>query len=113
MPPVEEAKTIFQRLGYTVSGEGTELRAERKWRTVYVTAVDGDAATSGLEVAADGGRPEERLRCFVTWKESTAELREYLSRRRPGYEWAIIGVEGSDDDPEYEVVRGEADPVPA
>jgi hypothetical protein len=108
MPPVEEAKTIFSRLGYVVSGEGTELRAERKWRTVHVTAVDGDTATSGRCPIADGGHTEEHLRCFVTWEESATALRDSLRRLRPGYEWAIIGVGDAGD---YEVVRDE--PIPA
>ncbi|MFC6726251.1 hypothetical protein ACFQE1_18155 [Halobium palmae] len=107
MPPVEEAKTIFTRLGYAVSGEGTELRAERKWRTVHVTAVDGETATDALPVA-DGGRSDVRFRCFVTWKESAEALRDRLNGLGPGYEWAIIGVE---DEEEYEVVRDE--PIPA
>lgn len=108
MPPVEEAKSIFTRLGYAVSGEGTELRAERKWRTVHVTAVDGESAESGTCPITDGGHAEEQLRCFVTWAESATTLRDSLRRLRPGYEWAIIGV---DDAGEYEVVRDE--PIPA
>jgi hypothetical protein len=105
MPPVEEAKTVFSRLGYTVSGNGTELVAERKWRTVQVTAMDADEASSPTRVLADGGQTEGgSLRCFVTWKDYTGELRDELRRASPSYEWAIIGVDGSDD---YDVVRSE------
>jgi hypothetical protein len=102
MPPVEEARSVFRRLGYTVDGDGAELRAERKWRTVYVTALDADAATSPRELRADGGRTDYRLRCFVTWKEAAGDLRDRLTRLDPGYEWAIIGVDSGGDD--YEVV---------
>lgn len=109
MPPVEEAKQVFSRLGYTVSGNGTELRAERKWRTVQVTAMDADEASAPTRVLADGGRAEgPLLRCFVTWKDYTGDLREQLRQADPGYEWAIIGVDGSDD---YDVVRAEQAPV--
>ncbi|WP_129113300.1 DUF7116 family protein [Halegenticoccus tardaugens] len=102
MPPVEEARDIFRRLGYAVSGEGTELRAERKWRTVRVSAMDGDAAASAKRVLTDGGRGDDSpLRCFVTWKEYTGALYERLRGASPSYEWAIIGV---DDGGEYEVV---------
>ncbi|WP_101294857.1 DUF7116 family protein [Halegenticoccus soli] len=104
VPPVEEARDIFRRLGYAVSGEGTELRAERKWRTVHVTAMEGDGA-SATRVLADGGRSDEpSLRCFVTWKEYAGDLHDRLRGTSPSYEWAIIGV---DDGGEYEVVRQE------
>ena len=100
MPPVEEARAIFSRLGYTVSGDGAELQAERKWRTVHVTALAGEDSESAGRALADGGRAETDLRCFVTWREYTGELRERLESRGPPYEWAVIGV---DDAEEYEV----------
>ncbi len=100
MPPVEEARAIFSRLGYTVSGDGAELQAERKWRTVHVTALAGEDTESAGRALADGGREESELRCFVTWREYTGELRERLESRGPPYEWAVIGV---DDEEEYEV----------
>jgi len=82
-----EAESIFSDLGYTVSGEGQEIRAERKWRTVQVTPMP---------------EPEEpptagELRCFVTYEEHVSSLDRTLRRADPDYEWAIIGVgEGSD-----------------
>jgi len=91
-PPTERAKTIFDDLGYTVSGDGEEFRAERKWRVVRVTAVTGSDETPD-----DGD-----LRCFVTWNEYASELRNRLRRNDPEYEWAIIGVRESGD---YEVLR--------
>lgn len=97
MPPVEEARSIFRRLGYTVSGRGTELVAERKWRTVHVTATTADAERA----LADGGQADHGLRCFVTWKEYAGELRYRLDGIDTPYEWAVIGVE---DDTNYEVV---------
>ena len=103
MPPTEEAKQVFRRLGYVVSGEGTELRAERKWRTVRVTALCADDAAAPERAVTDGGADAEgRLRCFVTWKECADDLVDRLSRLRPGYDWAIIGV---DDRGDFEVVR--------
>jgi hypothetical protein len=99
IPPVEEARDIFRDLGYTVDGDGPTLHAERKWRTVEVTAV-ADAEPCPI---TDGGRDDVRLRCFVTWDDTVAELRNRISRVDPDYEWAIIGV--TDDD--YDVVHGD------
>ena len=91
-PPIEQARTIFTDLGYSLSGDGEEFRAERKWRVVRVTAV-----TDSDETPEDGD-----LRCFVTWDEYAPDLRQRLRRTNPEYEWAIIGVrEGGD----YEVLR--------
>lgn len=91
-PPVEEARSIFTDLGYTVSGEGEEFRAEREWKEIRVTAVESEPAT-----------PESGdLRCFVTWRENATHLQHQLTRADPEYEWAIISVtEGGD----YEVAR--------
>lgn len=97
MPPVEEARSIFQELGYTVSGQGTDLLAERKWRTVHVTAT----TTNGERALADGGRTDHKLRCFVTWTEYAGELRNRLAGMETPYEWAVIGV---GEDSSYEVV---------
>jgi hypothetical protein len=103
MPPVEEARAVFRRLGYEVSGNGPELLAERKWRTVRVTvtSVDGD------RVLADGGTVDDAeygFRCFVTWADRTGDLVERLRGAAPACEWAVIGVERDSDD--HEVVRG-------
>jgi len=104
MPPVEEARSIFQRLGYSVSGQGTEMLAERKWRTVRVTAMASEDEVHGRRAVADGGRDSGHdLRCFVTWKEYTGALRDRLRTIETPYEWAIIGVE---DEGGYEVVQG-------
>ncbi|WP_338729311.1 hypothetical protein [Haladaptatus sp. DJG-WS-42] len=98
MPPVEEARSIFTSLGYTVSGSGTEFTAERKWRTVNVTATAGDGAlpTTGT------------LRCFVTWERTASSLRRRLLSEKPDYDWAIISV--ADDD--YEVIHPVVGPAP-
>jgi hypothetical protein len=101
IPPIERARSIFSELGYTVSGDGTELRAERKWRTVHVTALDADSATDERALA-DGGTDERNLRCYVTYHEITGELQERLDRADPPFEWAIIGVD--EDSNDYEVV---------
>ena len=102
MPPSEDARSIFRRLGYSVSGDGPEFVAERKWRTVRVTAVsDGDDLHS-RRALADGGEPtpEYRFRCFVAPKSATGDVRTRLERVDPTYEWAVIGV---DDAGEYDV----------
>lgn len=88
-----EARSIFDDLGYTVSAESGELRAERKWRTVHVTPVEGsmDLPNSG------------EYRCFVTWADDVGNLEATLRADQPGYEWAIIGIERDGD---HAVVSG-------
>lgn len=103
IPPVERAKSIFADLGYSVSGDGPELLAERKWRTVHVTALDAESATDELALA-DGGTDDRQLRCYVTYREVAGDLRDRLARADPQFQWAIIGVD--DDDGDYDVVRG-------
>ena len=90
-PPVEQARSIFSELGYTVSGDGPEFRAEREWKVVHVSAISepGETPDSGT------------FRCFVTYRESAESLERHLTRLNPDYEWAIISV--SDDD--YDVIR--------
>lgn len=103
MPPTEEARTVFQRLGYTIDDGGTEFVAERKWRRVLVTPISAEYATDPRELLKDED-PEgyPRLRCFVTWKQSADDLLEYLRTKRPPYDWAIIEVDESE---EFEVVH--------
>lgn len=91
-PPVEQARSIFSDLGYTVSGDGPEFRAEREWKVVHVSAI------SEPEETPDSGA----FRCFVTYDESAEALEREITRLQPDYEWAIISV---DDDAEYDVVR--------
>jgi hypothetical protein len=105
MPPVEEARAIFRRLGYEVSGSGPELLAERKWRTVSVVATSSDTD----RLLADGGTARDcdyRFQCFVTWADRTGELVDRLRASEPPAEWAVIGVEHGTDSDDYEVVRG-------
>jgi len=88
----EMAQSIFADLGYEVSRDGVEFRAERKWRVVRVTPVEepGDAPTGG------------QYRCFVTWEDTANEIVARLARENPDYEWAVITV---DDDGSHEVHR--------
>lgn len=101
IPPVERAQTIFTELGYTVSGDGREFQAERKWRTVHVTALDADGATDERALA-DGGTDGRNLRCYVTYREVAGALCDRLDRADPPFEWAIIGVDA--DGADYEVL---------
>jgi hypothetical protein len=94
----EEARTIFAELGYEVSEAGTELRAERKWRTVHVTTEDPeDAATHG------------QLRCFVARDDQANDVRNRLLDVEPNYDWAVISV----DEDDYRVLHPSADVLPA
>lgn len=95
-PPVDRATKLFRRLGYTVSGDGPEFRARRKWRTVHVTVLDADEASSPR--LPDGGRTDDAaFRCFVTRKDDAAGVRDRLATRDPDYEWAVLGVESATD----------------
>ncbi|PSP75480.1 hypothetical protein BRC81_15780 [Halobacteriales archaeon QS_1_68_20] len=96
-PPVEQARSIFDDLGYTVTGEDEEFTAARKWRSVRVTPT-ADGGTPGDD-------PNEPYRCFVTWQDEGTELRRRLDGSDPGYEWAIIEVTDAGD---YEVLRDPA-----
>ena len=96
---VEQARAIFDQLGYTVTGSGPEFLAEREWKAVRVLAT-----TDPTETPEDG-----TLRCFVTPAGNAGRLRRRLRELDPTYEWAVISVE--DDD--YEVVRAPPGPKAA
>jgi len=102
IPPTTEARDVFRELGYTVSEDGREFVAERKWRRVLVTVLclDDDDLDPYL---ADGG-DTPRLRCFVTWRENAGDLRDRLVSKKPPYDWAVIGIE--DDGTDFAVMEG-------
>lgn len=102
MPPTTEARDVFRELGYTVSEDGPEFVAERKWRRVHVTPLGATDATDLEPYLADGG-DAAKLRCFVTWREGAADLREHLASLKPPFDWAVIGVT---EDGEFSVMRG-------
>lgn len=91
----EQAKSIFDEIGYSVSRTETELRAANKWREVRITVCEAH------EEPPETGE----LRCFVTWASMADELNRRLSQRELPYDWAVIGVR---DDGDYDVVRPEA-----
>lgn len=94
---VEQARSIFADLGYTVEGTGPEFRAEREWKVVHVNPVLDDAA---LPSAAGD------FHCFVSRKDEADDLERRLRATDPDYEWAIIAVNGD----EYEVERAPPGP---
>lgn len=98
MPLLDEARSIFTDLGYTVCEDGSELRAERKWRIVYVT--DSEPA----ETPEYGSH-----RCFVTRDDHARSLCEELRSESPEYDWAVMGVEDGGD---YQVYRPEVNDRP-
>jgi hypothetical protein len=84
-----QAKSIFADLGYSVSNDGTVLKAKRKWRSVTVTC------------SAPESVPEEGdFRCFVTRASAATDTYRRVSMADPDYEWAVIGVY---DDGDYDV----------
>lgn len=75
------AESIFRDLGYDVESAGSELKATRKWRTVYVTTETPDEA------------PEYgHFRCFVVDEDRAATVRKTLLGSDRPYDWAIIAV---------------------
>lgn len=96
-PPIEEARSIFDDLGYSVSGDGQSFRATRDWKEVTVTAV-GDSPSTSLTPAEQEG---EGLRCFVAWQEHCGELASRLAGAVSG-EWALIAVNETGD---YQVMH--------
>lgn len=89
---VEQARSIFADLGYSVEGDGPEFRAERKWKVVHVSTV-----LEPTELPSERGE----FRCFVARPEDADTLEAQLTRTNPPYEWAIIVVDGDD----YQVER--------
>jgi hypothetical protein len=88
----EQAQSIFDDLGYSVTSDGSDLRAERKWRVVHVTPMRElrDPPSSGP------------MRCFVTREDMAPALERRLTDADPDYEWAIISVR---DTGNYDVTR--------
>jgi hypothetical protein len=89
---VEQARSIFADLGYSVEGDGPEFRAERKWKVVHVSTV-----LEPNELPSSTGQ----FRCFVARPEDADTLEATLKRTNPSYEWAIIVADGDD----YQVER--------
>ncbi len=94
---VEQARSIFAELGYTVEGDGPEFRAEREWKVVHVNAV----LENGSLPSGSG-----RFHCFVARPEDADDLEQRLTSVNPNYEWAIIVADGED----YQVERAPPGP---
>jgi len=88
----EQARSIFDDIGYTVSRTDDGLRAAHKWREVGVTIYDDDAT---IPESGD-------LHCFVTRKDDAPALTARLERRDVPYDWAVLGVR---EDGGYDVFR--------
>lgn len=96
-PPIEEAQSIFDELGYNVIGDGRSFRATRDWKEVQVTALGTAEPTTVTPPEQDG----DSLRCFVAWREHCGELASRLTAALSG-EWALIAV---DEDGDYQVLH--------
>jgi hypothetical protein len=88
----EQARSIFDDIGYTVSRTDDGLRAAHKWREVGVTIYDDDTTIP------DSGE----LHCFVTAVDEAPALCNRLERRDVPYDWAVLGVR---EDGGYDVFR--------
>jgi outer membrane cobalamin receptor len=91
-PPDEQARSIFDDLGYSLAGDGAEFSATRDWKEIRVCAVTDDV----------DAREDDSYRCFVTWADHADALEAELERLDPSYEWAVMGVR---EDGDYEVAR--------
>ena len=94
---VEQARSIFAELGYSVEGNGPTFRAEREWKVVNVNTVLETA-----ELSDESGQ----FHCYVAQPADVDDLETELRRRSPEYEWAIIVVDGDD----YQVERAPPGP---
>jgi hypothetical protein len=88
----EQAQSIFDDIGYTVSRTDDGLRAARKWREVGVTVLDDD-----LTLPESG-----EMHCFVTQASRAPAVRNRLERMDVSYDWAVLGVR---EDGDYDVIR--------
>ena len=88
----EQARTIFDDIGYTVSRTEDGLRAAHKWREVGVTVLEDD-----ITIPESG-----EMHCFVTRASEAPDLGDRLSRMDVPYDWAVLGVR---EDGGYDVVR--------
>lgn len=84
-PRADRVTSIFDDLGYTVSGNGPRLRAERKWRVVTISL----------------GRPETipddgEFHCFVATTGEASDVYREVAATDPDYEWAVMRM-GEDD----------------
>ncbi|THE64808.1 hypothetical protein D8Y22_11160 [Salinadaptatus halalkaliphilus] len=95
---VEQARSIFAELGYTVEGTGPAFRAERAWKVVHVNTV---LEQGSLPTSSSG-----QFHCFVADADDADDLETRLEREDPSYEWAIIVVDGED----YQVERAPPGP---
>ena len=94
---VEQARSIFAELGYTVEGTGPTFRAEREWKVVHVNPV-----LETRELPTEAGQ----FHCFVAEPEDADTLENRLRSVDPDYEWAIMVVDGDD----YQVERAPPGP---
>lgn len=88
----EQARSIFDDIGYTVSRTEEGLRAAHKWREVGVTVLEDE-----MTIPESG-----ELHCFVTRASKAPDVGNRLARMDVPYDWAVIGVR---DDGGYDVVR--------
>ncbi|WP_049923231.1 DUF7116 family protein [Halopiger djelfimassiliensis] len=95
---VEQARSIFAELGYTVEGNGPEFRAERAWKVVHVNTI--------IERGQLPPSSTDDFHCFVAQPEDADALEDRLTSVDPDYEWAIIVVDGDD----YQVERAPPGP---
>lgn len=95
-PPIEQARSIFDQLGYeiTTNGANDDFHAERDWKVVHVTALS--------ELTDVDDEESYMLRCFVTYPQIVSSLHRKLSDANPSFEWAIISI---DDTNNYQVER--------
>jgi hypothetical protein len=91
-PLDEQARSIFDDIGYTVSSTDDGLRAAHKWREVGVTVLEDEITIP------DSGD----MHCFVTQAADVDTVADRLTREDPEYDWAVLGVR---DDGSYDVVR--------
>lgn len=87
----ERVTSAFDDLGYTVSGTGSRLRAERKWRVVNISLGSPESIPSSGD-----------FHCFAAPPDEARELYRDVASADPEYEWAVMRV---DEDGAVEFLR--------
>jgi len=87
--PLEgHARLVFERLGYSVTYDGEDLKAERDDKVVSVVTVE-DEKPPHVEADADIDKY-----CLVTRADDAPSLKRTAESRLPAEtDWAVIGLE--------------------
>ena len=96
----DRVTSIFDDIGYTVSGTEPRLRAERKWRVVNIILGPPESIPSSGE-----------FHCFVAPPGEASDLYREVAASDPDYEWAVMRVSEEGDVEFLRPSRHGSDPI--